>query len=292
MNLIKIIKLSTLAPILLLLGACSSGGGSTLPSIPVPDLSLPDVTQAKLPFVHRIDIQQGNVVTQEMIAQLRYGMDKKKVRYIMGTPIIQDTFHSRRWDYLYTEQLGGDPLERRRVTLYFENELLVGVEGDVKAAEGRLVVDLRQDTQVEVPGEFRKGFLARMKDSMPLIGKDDEEAEAETESGDKKPEQEKDPAVQAKAEPGDDSSAEPDDAADSSAELEAEDKGLSDEELAAAEENAVLVPEDAPKKEKKRGFFKRIFDSVGLGAEEDDEDEIEYDTADPRYRRTLPQDDL
>ena len=284
MNLIKIIKLSTLAPVLLLLGACSSGGGSTLPSIPVPDLSLPDVTQAKLPFVHRIDIQQGNVVTQEMIAQLRYGMDKKKVRYIMGTPIIQDTFHSKRWDYLYTEQLGGDPLERRRVTLYFDNELLVGVEGDVKAAEGRLVVDLRQDTQVEVPGEFRKGFLARMKDSMPLIGKDDEEVEAEPQSDDKEANQDSDPAVQAKAEP--------DDATDSSAELEAEDKGLSDEELAAAEENAVVVPEDAPKKEKKRGFFKRIFDSVGLGAEEDDEDEIEYDTADPRYRRTLPQDDL
>lgn len=271
-----------------MVGACSSGGGSTLPSIPVPDLSLPDVTQAKLPFVHRIDIQQGNVVTQEMIAQLRYGMDKKKVRYIMGTPIIQDTFHSKRWDYLYTEQEGGDPLQRRRVTLYFENELLVGVEGDVKAAEGRLVVDLRQDTQVEVPGEFRKGFLARMKDSMPLIGKDDDEAAADSEDN----AQDKDPAVQAKAEPGDDSMSESDATTDSSAEIESEDDGPSDEELAAAEENAVVVPEDAPKKEKKRGFFKRIFDSVGLGAEEDDEDEIEYDSADPRYRRTLPQDDL
>ena len=280
-------KLTTFALVCLTISACSSGGGSTLPEIPLPDLSLPDVTHAKLPFVHRIDIQQGNVVTQEMIAQLRYGMDKKKVRYIMGTPIIQDTFHSKRWDYLYTEQEGGDPLERRRVTLFFENELLVGVDGDVKPAEGRLVVDLRQDTQVEVPGEFRKGFLARMKDSMPLIGDDDEESESKQED-----DEETDPAVQA------DTALETVAKSDDSEDTESDDTGALDdsepskEELAAAEESAVVVPEDAPKKEKKRGFFKRIFDSIGLGAEEDEEDEIEYDTADPRYRRTLPQDDL
>ena len=280
MNLSTTSKINLLALLALILTACSSGGGSRLPEIPLPDLSLPDVTHAKLPFVHRIDIQQGNVVTQEMIAQLQYGMDKKKVRYIMGTPIILDTFHSNRWDYLYTEQEGGDDLQRRRITLYFEDELLVGVEGDVRAAEGRLVVDLRQDTQVEVPGEYRKSFLARMKDSMPLIGDDEEEAEA---GEDEK--QASDPAVQAKAPTEDEESAPEADEA-------SEETELSDEELAEAEKNAVVVPEDAPKKEKKRGFFKRIFDSVGLGAEEDDEDEIEYDTDDPRYRRTLPQDEL
>ena len=260
--------------------ACSSGGGSRLPEVPLPDLSLPDVTQSKLPFVHRLDVQQGNVVTQEMIAQLQYGMDKKKVRYIMGTPVIKDTFHSNRWDYLFTEQKGGDDMERRQVTLYFENELLAGVEGDVKPAAGRLVVDTRQDTQVEVPGVHRKGFLQKMKDSMPLIGKDDEDENKKS-----KTKSEDDPAQLAdNKEPDEAEDAE--DSANESAANEAE------EELELAEENAVIVPEDAPKKEKKRGFFKRIFDSVGLGAEEDDEDEVEYDTADPRYRRGAPQDEL
>ncbi|MEM7466476.1 MAG: outer membrane protein assembly factor BamE [Pseudomonadota bacterium] len=252
--------------------SCSSGGGSRIPEIPLPDLSLPDVTQAKLPFVHRIDVQQGNVVTQEMIAQLQYGMDKKKVRFIMGTPIIKDTFHSDRWDYLYTEQQGGDDLQRRRVTLYFENELLAGVEGDVTPAAGRLVVDTRQDTQVEVPGIHRKGFLARVKDSMPIIGKDEEDENAKDEDG------ENTTVALAEETPNDEESG-----------TNAED-APTEEEL--AEQNAVIVPEDAPKKEKKRGFFKRIFDSVGLGAEEDDEDEVEYDTADPRYRGGAPQDQL
>ena len=261
------------------LGACSSGGGSTLPDLPLPDLSLPDVTQAKLPFVHRLDVQQGNVVTQEMIAQLQYGMDKKKVRYIMGTPVIKDTFHSDRWDYLFTEQKGGDDMERRQVTLYFENEVLSRVEGDVKPAAGRLVVDTRQDTQVEVPGIHRRGFLQKVKDSMPLIGKDDEEEKSQAKL------EEDDPAQLANAEDGDEPQSAEDDG-------EATDADKSEDEIELAEQSAVIVPEDAPKKEKKRGFFKRIFDSVGLGAEEDEEDEVEYDTADPRYRTGAPQDEL
>ena len=71
-------------------------------------------------LVHRIDVQQGNVVTQEMVALLRLGMDKKKVRYVMGTPIIRDTFHANRWDYLYTFREGGaGSTERRVVTVVF-----------------------------------------------------------------------------------------------------------------------------------------------------------------------------
>ncbi|MGH8596441.1 MAG: outer membrane protein assembly factor BamE, partial [Gammaproteobacteria bacterium] len=107
-----------------------------------------------LPFIHKIDIQQGNVITQEMIGQLEPGMDKKKVNFIMGSPIILDTFHSNRWDYLYTFQEGGGRVVRRRVTLYFDNDKLARVDGDIKPAAGRLLVDTRQDTTVEVPGEY------------------------------------------------------------------------------------------------------------------------------------------
>lgn len=254
---------------IVMLASCSSGTKSTLPDISLPTLGLPDITHAKLPFVHRIDIQQGNVVTQEMIAQLKIGMDKKKIRYVMGTPIIRDTFNSDRWDYLFTEQQPGEDLQRRHIILYFENQLLSRVEGDITPALGRLVVDTRQDTTVDVPGVYEKGFFRKIKDSMPLIGEDGEELEGAK--------SDKDPAkVVAKAEEKIDE-AEPELAAN-------------DEEAEVSSSEEIVVPENAPKKEKKRGFFKRIFDSVGLGADEDDE--VEYDTADPRYRTPSPQDEL
>ena len=59
------------------------------------------------PGVYKIDIQQGNVVTQDMIDQLKPGMTRRQVRFIMGNPLITDTFHANRWDYLYSIQPGG-----------------------------------------------------------------------------------------------------------------------------------------------------------------------------------------
>ena len=82
------------------------------------------------PGVYKIDVQQGNVVTQEMVNQLRPGMTTRQVRFIMGTPLVQDTFHPERWDYLYSMQAGHQEREQERVVLTFENDLLVGLGGD------------------------------------------------------------------------------------------------------------------------------------------------------------------
>src|SRR3546814_13262709 len=71
---------------------------------------------------YRMDIQQGNVVTSKMMLQLRPGMTKSQVRFIMGTPLIQDSFHANRWDYFYQMRKGGTIIEQRRVILEFENE--------------------------------------------------------------------------------------------------------------------------------------------------------------------------
>ena len=54
------------------------------------------------PGVYRINVEQGNVVTEEMVDQLRPGLNRRQVRYIMGTPLIEDSFHEDRWDYRYT----------------------------------------------------------------------------------------------------------------------------------------------------------------------------------------------
>lgn len=85
---------------------------------------------------YKLEIQQGNVVTSKMLLQLRPGMTKSQVRYIMGTPLIQDSFHGNRWDYYYQMREGGKVIEQRRVILEFENELLKSVRGDVIPSDG------------------------------------------------------------------------------------------------------------------------------------------------------------
>ena len=84
------------------------------------------------PGVYRIDIPQGNVVTQEMVDQLQPGMTYNQVRFIMGTPLITDTFSGERWDYLYSFQRAGGPREQERLSLFFENGQLSRISGDFK----------------------------------------------------------------------------------------------------------------------------------------------------------------
>ena len=79
----------------------------------------------------KMDIQQGNVVTSKMLLQLKPGMTKSQVRFIMGTPLIVDSFHKDRWDYFYQMRQSGKIVEQRRVILDFEKELLSKVRGDV-----------------------------------------------------------------------------------------------------------------------------------------------------------------
>ena len=148
-----------------------------------PHLRLPKV--GDLPFVHKIDVQQGNVITQEMVAQLRKGMDKKKVQFVMGSPIIKDTFNDKRWDYVYTFQHRGGTVEKRRITLVFADDKLDRVEGNVKAAEGEIEVDLHQDTTVDVPKNRGRGVMARIKETIPFTGDKDEKSDGKDKSKDK-----------------------------------------------------------------------------------------------------------
>jgi len=98
---------------------------------------------------YKIDVQQGNLVTQEMLDQLELNMPAKKVRFIMGTPLMIDTFHQKRWDYLYSFQPGGGKWQQRKITLFFdENKLLKRVEGDVKIGKRR------PKKPIPLPGEF------------------------------------------------------------------------------------------------------------------------------------------
>ena len=92
---------------------------------------LPDVPTAISPY--RIDIQQGNVVTQEMISKLKLGMTRSQVRFALGSPLVVDPFRTDRWDYVYMFQKQGKELERRNITVIFEDEKLARIDGDVVA---------------------------------------------------------------------------------------------------------------------------------------------------------------
>ncbi|MEW5709035.1 MAG: outer membrane protein assembly factor BamE [Pseudomonadota bacterium] len=83
---------------------------------------------------YRMDVQQGNVVTQEMVSRLKPGMTREQVRFILGTPLVADPFHADRWDYVYRLEKRGELVEERKLTVIFEEGRLKRVEGDVVAA--------------------------------------------------------------------------------------------------------------------------------------------------------------
>jgi outer membrane protein assembly factor BamE len=85
---------------------------------------------------YKIDIQQGNVLSQEMVSQLRPGLTRDQVRYVLGTPLIADIFHQQRWDYVYRYRNGQtEQVETRKLTLFFDDDhRLARVEGDVDLA--------------------------------------------------------------------------------------------------------------------------------------------------------------
>jgi outer membrane protein assembly factor BamE len=83
------------------------------------------------PGVYRINVEQGNIVTQEMADKLKPGMNRRQVRFILGTPLVEDTFNQNRWDYLYVKRNGMKVLDKSRLTVEFEGDALVGVSGDM-----------------------------------------------------------------------------------------------------------------------------------------------------------------
>jgi outer membrane protein assembly factor BamE len=86
-------------------------------------------------LTYRIDVRQGNLVTQEMASQLKPGLTKDQVRFILGTPLVADVFHADRWDYIYRFRPGRDysEAEQRHLVVFFEKGKLARVGGDVLA---------------------------------------------------------------------------------------------------------------------------------------------------------------
>ncbi len=105
----------------------------------------------RAPLVYRPEIQQGNVVTQEQINQLEPGMSKRQVRFLLGSPMLTDVFHADRWDYAFTFGQGSKPTEMQRVTVYFENDRLVRVAGDLRPQPAHERTEQKKEIVVTVP---------------------------------------------------------------------------------------------------------------------------------------------
>lgn len=79
------------------------------------------------------DVQQGNVITQEMVDQLKVGMNRRQVQFILGTPLITDPFHQDRWDYYYSLKRGKKYRAKRTLSLFFKGDELIEIRGNVRA---------------------------------------------------------------------------------------------------------------------------------------------------------------
>lgn len=83
-------------------------------------------------LVHKVPVQQGNLVEQKQVDKLRVGMSKSQVNFILGTPLIVDTFNPDRWDYVYLTRYGTEITSEQRFTVVFQNEKLVSMSGNLK----------------------------------------------------------------------------------------------------------------------------------------------------------------
>lgn len=89
------------------------------------------------PGVYKVDIQQGNVITQEMVDQLRPGMTRNQVQYVMGTSLMEDAFNRDRWDYISSLQPGGEQRTQQTLTIFFKGDKLISIEGDFRPGAGK-----------------------------------------------------------------------------------------------------------------------------------------------------------
>jgi len=91
--------------------------------------------------VHRIDIQQGNLITQDQLDRVKPGMSRNDVKNALGTPLLQDVFHANRWDYYFTNDQAtsygpfGREKQKYQVTILFENEKVARIDGQASPVE-------------------------------------------------------------------------------------------------------------------------------------------------------------
>ena len=241
-NLIWISRPATIALAALALASCKS--------VDVP--KVPGITP------YRMVIQQGNFISQEMVEQLKPGMTREQVRFVLGTPLVTDIFHADRWDYVFFRELPNGKKEQRNLSVIFENDRLARVVGDLLPAEGsgpkssgfapqsRPATPEKPAAAPEKPAAAPEKPAATPEKPAPEAAKAAPEAAPASSA----------PAAPAPAAPSADTSWEPTKSNWSSPAPEPEKK---------AEPAPVAKEEDKkPAEEPQRGFFGRMLEKIGL----------------------------
>lgn len=123
----------------LILAACSSVGDATRS------------TMHKL-TPYKVEVVQGNFVSKEQVQALQRGMSRQQVREILGTPLVSSVFHADRWEYVFTIKRKGVSEQTRKLTVFFEGDLLQRVEGDEMPSEEEFVATLgKSQGKLKIP---------------------------------------------------------------------------------------------------------------------------------------------
>ena len=95
------------------------------------------LSNCSIPRIFQVVISQGNLVDQEMLDKLEIGMTESQVKFVMGTPLISDTFYPDRWDYFTSVTQGDNTYTNQKITLYFEDNKLLSWEGKIDSLDAK-----------------------------------------------------------------------------------------------------------------------------------------------------------
>ncbi len=208
------------------------------------------------PLMYKPTVQQGNVVTQEMVDKLEPGMNRRQVTYILGTPLLVDAFHQDRWDYVYTKEVGGGAGNKTHISLFFEDDILVRIGGDFRP-EPKEDPLAGEETVFTVPDyqAKEKGFFTRTLESMGV----DTEEEESTPSADGMGEEDQLPEMG--KEGGGDLPQTAEEAQAEADQATADEEKEDTEQASGGDEDTSAKDSDG---EEDKGFFDRALEVIGL----------------------------
>lgn len=120
--------------------------------------------------IYKLDVQQGNIITAEMLMGLKPGMTRAQVKYVLGTPLIQDSFHENRWDYIYKMIKDDRLIEERHVVVRFADDELVDVKGDIIQSND-ILIGAETERQSKVITLSEADYAQQKKDKNSLLSR-------------------------------------------------------------------------------------------------------------------------
>ena len=120
-------------------------GGCSLSQLKLPEL--------KIPQVYKLSVQQGNVITQEMVDRLKPGMTRNQVEFVMGKPVLVDPFKQDQWVYVYTLEVPDYFIQNFKMVLTFEDDTLATITGDYLPQDAAAETDAAETDAADAGGE-------------------------------------------------------------------------------------------------------------------------------------------